>query len=92
MTLICCAHGGDLLVEVGPGRQVRARAPEIGGDAGDIGVGEGLREARHDDARHAFLAPTPRSMTWIRLVGSGRLNALLSARSGRTASGAWPEL
>ncbi len=37
-------------------------------------------------------ALTPCSTTWIRLVGSGRLTALLSARSGRTASGAWPEL
>src|SRR5262249_38441316 len=34
----------------------------------------------------------PRRMTWIRLLGSLRCAALLSARSGRAASGAFPLL
>ena len=51
-----------------------------------------LREAGMTTPGMPSAALMPRSTTWIRFVGSGRLTALLSARSGRTASGALPEL
>src|SRR5947208_735279 len=35
-------HCGDLLVEVSPGRQVCAGTAQVGGNPGDIGVGEGV--------------------------------------------------
>ena len=49
------ADRGDLRFEVRPGRKIRARAPQVGRDAGDVGVAERLPKARHDHARYSVL-------------------------------------
>src|SRR6266568_1738287 len=49
------ARGGNLRLEVWPGRQIRARAPQVGRDASDVGVAERASEARHDHARYSVL-------------------------------------
>src|ERR1700675_601334 len=45
---------GDLRLELGPGRQIGAGAPQIGGDPRDVGIAEPMREARHHNAGNPF--------------------------------------
>src|SRR6516162_11746036 len=45
----------DLCREIRPGRKARAGAPQVRGDAGDVGVAERAAESRHDDTRHSLI-------------------------------------
>src|SRR5258705_10665660 len=84
------ARGGNLRLEVRPGRQIRARAPQEGRDASDVGVVERRSKARHYHARYSVLGVDAVQDDLNEIVGLGQMQRAVERklrpdREGRPA-------